>query len=260
MGKAGAEGKIIKVDTKNHTLEIKTKENKRQLIDLKTHGQDIQLYSQEPKSFSVGDKVLFLKNDRGMGLKNGQSGVIEKIHNDGSLNIKIDNKTELKLNPKTQYNYLSHAYAISTYKSQGQTTKNVIYHGDTGKEINYNQAYVGITRGKESVYIFTNNKKSLFEKVQLEQIKTTTLDYNVKEIRNTKESLTGVVQQAEKNKIEVPQSQGINVGGDNKSVVIKSSYTKEFSYWDANVVSEHLANNVELVLSHIMSNKHTTHF
>ena len=95
------------------------------------------------------------------------------------LSVKLDNNKEISVNPNTQYNYMSHGYALTDYKSQGQTAKHVIYHADTDKGVNFNQAYVGITRGKESVTIYTNDKATLLEAVKQEQAKTTTLDYNI---------------------------------------------------------------------------------
>ena len=75
--------------------------------------------------------------------------------------------------------YISHGYALTAYKSQGQTEKHVIYHAGSDQTINFNQAYVGITRGKESVNIYTDSKSSLLAKVQKPQVKTSTLEYDM---------------------------------------------------------------------------------
>ena len=89
----------------------------------------------------------------------------------------------LQFNPEKQYKYIGHGYALTDYKSQGQTEKHVIYHADTNKVVNFNQAYVGITRGKESVTIYTNDKAILKQMVQQEQQKTTTLGHNYYEAK-----------------------------------------------------------------------------
>ena len=93
--------------------------------------------------------------------------------------VKTEKGKELKFNPSTQYRYIGHGYALTDYKSQGQTEKHVIYHADTTKGVNFNQAYVGITRGKKSVIIYTDDKARLMEEVKHEQIKTSTLDYDL---------------------------------------------------------------------------------
>ena len=181
FGKAGSEAKIIEVNRESNSLKVRsTIDGRQSTIDLKHHGGDLQLYTEKSKAFAEGDKILFLKNDKGLGVKNGQTGYITGISKDNMLNIKMDNNKELKVNPNTQYRYIGHGYALTDYKSQGQTQRHVIYHADTDRVVNYNQAYVGITRGKESVKIYTNDKIALIEHVKQEQQKTTTLDHNLK--------------------------------------------------------------------------------
>jgi hypothetical protein len=112
-------------------------------------------------------------------VKNGQTGYVREVAAGGALSVTMDNGKEVSVNPRTGYNYLSHGYALTDYKSQGQTEKHVIYHADTKKGVSYNQAYVGITRGKESVTIYTDNKVTLLEKMKKEQSNTSTLDYTL---------------------------------------------------------------------------------
>jgi len=187
LGKAGAEAVITKVDHLKNAITVNDGQKSHQL-DLKEHGGDLQVYKQLTKEFAEGDKVLFLKNDKGLEVKNGQTGYITGMENNGTLQVKMDNGKELQFNPNTQYKYITHGYALTDYKSQGQTERHVIYHANTEKTVNYNQAYVGITRGKESVRIYTNNKESLLEKVKTEQQKTTTLDYNLADAKASVQS------------------------------------------------------------------------
>ena len=100
------------------------------------------------------------------------------------MQVKLDNGKQLTFNPEAQYKYIAHGYALTDYKSQGQTAKNVIYHADTDSGVNYNQFYVGVTRGKEDITIFTNNKIELKDKAQQEQIKTSTLEHDLREARS----------------------------------------------------------------------------
>ena len=181
LNQAGSEAKIIAVDKVHHLITV---QNPREIhtttIDLKKHGSHIQVYAEKKQEFATGDKILFLKNDKGLGVKNGQTGYITGINNETqSIRVKMDNGKELQFNPSTQYKYIGHGYALTDYKSQGQTEKHVIYHADTAKGVNFNQAYVGITRGKQSVTIYTDDKDKLGKKMQVEQVKTSTLDFNL---------------------------------------------------------------------------------
>ena len=178
IGKVGAEGRVMSANAENHTLNIRVGD-KSYTVDLKQDGRHLQVYNEEQKQFAVGDKVLFLKNDKELEVKNGQTGYVREVAAGGALSVTMDNGKEVSVNPRTGYNYLSHGYALTDYKSQGQTEKHVIYHADTKKGVSYNQAYVGITRGKESVTIYTDNKVTLLEKMKKEQNNTSTLDYTL---------------------------------------------------------------------------------
>ena len=176
IGKVGAEGRIMETNAENHTIKLRVGD-KNYTVDLKQDGRHLKVYSEEQKQFAVGDKVLFLKNDKDLSVKNGQTGHIQNIRDDGTLGIKIDNGKDVNVNMRTGYNYLSHGYALTDYKSQGQTEKHVIYNADTKTGVSFNQAYVGVTRGKESVTIYTNNKEILLKQMKKEQNNKSTLDY-----------------------------------------------------------------------------------
>ncbi|MFZ6007214.1 MAG: MobF family relaxase [Nitrospirota bacterium] len=177
LGRAGAEGTVKNIDYHNHKITLQTKDGKEHTLDLKTQGQHLQSYREKEQSFTAGDKVVFLKNDKGFNVKNGQIGEIKNIDKDGNATIQMNTGETKNINLKTQYNYLDHGYAVTDYKSQGQTADKVIYHADTRKEVNYNQAYVAMTRGKEDLKIYTDNKENFREQMKHEQIKTSTLDH-----------------------------------------------------------------------------------
>ena len=183
LGKAGAEARIIGVNRDKNTITVDDGTKKHD-IDLKQHGNELQVYKQTIREFTEGDKILFLKNDKGLGVKNGQTAFITGIDEKGTLLVKMENGREFQFNPGTQYKYITHGYALTDYKSQGQTEKHVIYHADTSKGINYNQAYVGITRGKESVSIYTDSTNQLKELAGVEQVKTSTLNYDLNQAKS----------------------------------------------------------------------------
>lgn len=177
IGRAGREGKVIAVDQQNHKITVKTRDGKEHQINLKTQGQHLAAYQEKQQRFLQGEKVVFLKNDKSLNLKNGQIGEIKSIEKNGKAEIKMETGKTVKINLKTQYNYIDHGYAVTDYKAQGQTSKEVIYHADTDKGVNYNQAYVAMTRGKKDIQIYTDNKENFKEQMKHEQVKTSTLDH-----------------------------------------------------------------------------------
>ena len=168
--KVGEEFEIIKKNDKNNTILI-GKELKE--INLKLYGLNLQVYNETEKNFSIGEKIVFEKNDKNLGVNNGEIGFIKEIDKNGNFIIDKDGK-EIKFNIK-EYNYLNYGYALTTYKSQGQTSKNVIAYLDA-KAQNFNSFYVTVTRAQYDLKIFTNDKNLLKDMVQLEQEKFNAID------------------------------------------------------------------------------------
>jgi len=214
IGRAGAEGLVVSVDQQNHKITVANGLGKHEL-NLKTQGQDIAVYQERQQSFSQGDKVVFLKNDKSLNLKNGQIGEIKYIDSAGGrADIQMENGRVKTINLKTQYNYIGHGYAVTDYKAQGQTSKDVIYHADTSKGVNYNQAYVAMTRGEKDVRVYTDSKENFREQMKQEKRKTCTLDYKKKPDEKGKDN------SAEKSKDEGTDLKKSLSGEAKKSVAI----------------------------------------
>ncbi|WP_353685425.1 MobF family relaxase [Thermodesulfovibrio sp. 3462-1] len=177
MGRAGTEGKVIEVDYQNHRITAITKDGKTYQIDLRRDGDKLAVYAEKEQSFAKGERIVFQKNDRGLEVKNGQVGELKSIDADGRVTVKMQDGTEKKFNLVTQYNYIDRGYAVTAYKSQGQTAERVIYHADTEKGVNYNEAYVALTRGKTDIRIYTDSKERFTEQMKNEVTKSSTLDY-----------------------------------------------------------------------------------
>lgn len=178
--RAGQAGIVKDVDQQNHKLTVEfSGRNGREtkMIDLKTAGHNLSVYSKKTTRFTKDERIIFLKNDKRLHVKNGETGTIKDIDGKGSFSIKTDSGKTVDFNVK-DYNFIGHAYAVTAYKSQGQTAKEVLYHAESGKgRTNYNEFYVAVTRGKENLKIYTNDKEGLRENAEKEQVKTSTLDY-----------------------------------------------------------------------------------
>ena len=163
--------------------------------------KDVALFKQDEKSFSVGDTIIFLKNDKGLNIANGEIGKIESIEKDRIGIVKHNGESitiNTNQNSKDAYNYIDHAYAITTYKSQGQTTDVTIYSHSSEIISNQESFYVAATRAKEETIIFTDNKEILKEQTQMEQEKLSTIDFERKEGIEEKEKMDNSLSNEEK--------------------------------------------------------------
>jgi conjugative relaxase-like TrwC/TraI family protein len=176
--RAGTQCEIVSVNSNKNSITVKT--NKKEFeIDLKKYGSKLQNYELNKKEFAIGELVTFTKNDKKLGVKNGQIARIVDIR-DSLLVLDVKGK-EIKIDMK-KYNYLDYAYCITQFKSQGQTAKKVIAFTDSNMT-NLNSLYVSVTRAKNQAKIYTDDIEKFKEKSMNNQMKTSTLDHQQKALK-----------------------------------------------------------------------------
>lgn len=175
MGRAGTEARITDVD---HSRHIITAESEKGVysIDLMKDGDKLSAYSEKEKPFMAGEQIVFTKNDKLLGVKNGLRGELTSLNENGDMTVAMANGREVSFNVN-EYSYIDSAYAVTTYKSQGQSVNTVYYHADTTNNVNYNEFYVSLTRSRSDVHIYTDDKESLRGQVKNIQEKTFSQDY-----------------------------------------------------------------------------------
>lgn len=131
-------------------------------------GETFRLEDQKRRPFkreiSVDDRVMFLRNDRRLGVLNGQVGKVTEI-NGRQLTVETVGK---KLVIDTdRYRCLDLCYASTTWKAEGDSYRRVFINIDTRQHlVNHRQDYyVKISRTRESLTIYTNDRRGLLTAV-----------------------------------------------------------------------------------------------
>lgn len=176
----GDQGRVISSDTQAQEISLVTVCGQNRTIDVSKHGHKLGVYHEKLLPFTQGEKIVFLKNDKNLGVQNGLTGEIKSLDERGNLTVRIDTGKEITWNIPREYNYLDHGYAVTDYKSQGQTSRRVIFHANIEKATSYNSFYVAMTRGKDDLRVYTNGTEKLKEQVKKEITKTSSLDYATK--------------------------------------------------------------------------------
>ncbi len=176
--KVGTEGIVLGIDKQTNQVTILTPEGKKANLNVHTYGHTLATYREKTAHFLEGEKVVFLKNARPLGVQNGLTGEINSIDKNGNITVAIDKNKAVTWNIKSTYNYLDHGYAVTDYKSQGQTSREVIFHADTERNTSFNSFYVAVTRGKDNIHVYTNESDKLKTQVKHELKKTSTLDHS----------------------------------------------------------------------------------
>ena len=126
--------------------------------------QGVSVYREEPRSFSVGDRIQFTAPANDLKIANRELGTVEAIGQDGRMSFRMDGGRDVQLDPR-QHPHLDHGYAVTSHSSQGQTAERVLIHVDTelaAKDLlNSRMAYVAVSRGAQDAQLFTNDREKL---------------------------------------------------------------------------------------------------
>ncbi|MNR97660.1 Mobilization protein A [compost metagenome] len=142
-------------------------------------GQDRQVTTARGvKAFAQGDRIMFLRNDRSMGVKNGSLGIVERLGPNG-ISVRLDRGAKVSFDPKS-YPDLDHGYAATIHKSQGVTVDNA--HVLATSHIDRQAANVAMTRHRDNVSLHYGRdafatRAHLVVSLERDGSKDVTLDY-----------------------------------------------------------------------------------
>ena len=164
-------------------LLVERADGNRASIDLVVHADKLATHEPQTKEFTEGERIIFTKNIQDKGgfrVKNGERATIEKINDDGSFTVRTDTGREKNFHPG-KMPYFDYGYAVTDYKSQGMTSRQVIALADPSHPGFGRQAfYVQATRAKEEIEIYARSVEELKAAAKKEAVKTSTLDFTMK--------------------------------------------------------------------------------
>jgi conjugative relaxase-like TrwC/TraI family protein len=224
MGRAGTEARIVDVDHSRHAVTLTSEKGGIFTIDLMKDGDKLSVYAEREKSFMAGDHMVFTKNDKRLNVKNGLRGEITSLDDRGAMTVTLPTGREVAFNVN-DYSYIDHAYAVTSYKSQGQSVDTVYYHADTSKKVNYNEFYVALTRSRSDVHIFTDYEERLKE--QAKEIREKTFSQDYKNEKDEMEKDTG--REPENARNERDWGAGLSKNGDAEKA--STLYETDFEEW-----------------------------
>ena len=132
------------------------------------------------RDFAGGERVMFLKNDRELGVKNGTLGQVLEIDRE-ALRVRLDGSDGREIEFKlSDYAALDHGYAATVHKAQGVTVERSFVLATPGMDRHL--AYVSMTRHREGVELFVGRDDfhdfdALKQRLSRARLKDLTLDY-----------------------------------------------------------------------------------
>lgn len=170
--KAGMHLEISAINRQDNTIKIsyqtKGGADREKWINA-NNTENFSVYQKVEKEFAKGDKIAFEKADKSLGIQNGETGVIKSIDENGVWTVEKGDKN-ITIDPK-DYPFVSHGYATTVHKSQGQSIDRVHVFADSSKGgLSTNAGYVQMSRAKEHLTVYTDNRENLEKQYKREQI------------------------------------------------------------------------------------------
>lgn len=101
------------------------------------------------RAFARGDRLMFLRNERSLGVKNGTLGTIERMTPEG-MTVRLDGGRQVAFDAK-DYAHVDHGYAATFHKAQGVTVDRAHVLATPGMD--RHSAYVGMSRHRDGAQL-----------------------------------------------------------------------------------------------------------
>jgi Ti-type conjugative transfer relaxase TraA len=104
------------------------------------------------REFAPGDRIVFLENNRDLGVKNGMLGTVEAVE-PGRIVAQLDGRGGESVSvPMGDYQAIDHGYATTIHKNQGATVDRsyVLASGTMDRHL----TYVAMTRHRDGVQLY----------------------------------------------------------------------------------------------------------
>jgi len=109
------------------------------------------------REFAPGDRIVFLENDRDLGVKNGMLGTVESVE-PGRLTARLDGAVRSREDARSvsistnDYRAIDHGYATTIHKNQGATVDRafVMASGTMDRHL----TYVAMTRHRDGAQLY----------------------------------------------------------------------------------------------------------
>ncbi|HUK89091.1 MAG TPA: AAA family ATPase, partial [Blastocatellia bacterium] len=177
--KAGEYATVVQVRKEENRLSVRRENGKEITYDPKRL-RGVNVYQQEERAFSRGDRVQFTAPFKDAKVANRELGVIEKIDSTGKLRLQMESGRTIDFNVR-EHPHLDYGYAMTSYTSQGQTVDRVIVHvpaktQENSDLVNQRFAYVALSRARLDAQVYTHDASTLRERLGRDVSKTAAMD------------------------------------------------------------------------------------
>ncbi len=187
---------LVHTNDERHALNREARDRLKLAGEL---GEDISLKLEiGDRDFAVGDRIMILKNDRGLDVKNGMLGELTQV-SQTRLSLLLDNGREVSFDLK-DFAHIDYGYAATIHKAQGVTVDNTHVLATPG--LDRHSAYVALSRHREGVQLHYGRDDfaepdNLTSTLSRDRAKDMVSDYD----RSQEQNLSGLIPESD---IKIP--------------------------------------------------------
>lgn len=136
-----------------------------------------QVFYEERRRFANGDRIQFRAADSTLGVANGDFATVLAI-DDKRVALRLEPGKEFSA-PRASLRHVDYGYASTSHSSLGATVDRVIVNIDTQRSaelVNRKQFYVSVSRGRNNLTLYTDDRMRLNGVVRRSREKSVALD------------------------------------------------------------------------------------
>jgi conjugative relaxase-like TrwC/TraI family protein len=137
----------------------------------------VDVFRPEHRTIAVGDRIQFRAPDHALRVSNGEFATVLVLDENKAV-LRADAGREISASLQ-RLRHVDHGYASTSHSSQGATVDRVIVNVDTLRPVelvNRKQFYVSISRARDGVTIYTDDREALRRVVNRNREKSVALD------------------------------------------------------------------------------------
>ena len=211
--KRGSAWKVKAIEDK--IIKIKDEQNNEQTLP-RNKANCFDVFNSSEIRLSKGDKIRITRNGfdkKEKRLNNGMTLDVKKVTAKGQVLLSNPTSKAEFLIDKS-FGHITHAHCITSHAAQGKTVDDIFIYqpASTFGATNAKQFYVSVSRGRENVKVYTNDKEELLEHAMEQGDRQSAI-----ELVNSKNSHEKIVMQ-QKQKDYQPPSKNIQSKSPDKTI------------------------------------------
>jgi Ti-type conjugative transfer relaxase TraA len=154
---AATESRLILAYTRDDVRDLNTAAREIRKARHELGSAEVIATTRGNREFAVNDRIVFLRNEKSLGVKNGSLGTIEAIDR-GVLAVRLDGADDTRIVVESRdYQDLDHGYATTVHKSQGATVDRSYILAS--RYFDRHTSYVALSRHRESATLYYANEE-----------------------------------------------------------------------------------------------------